>query len=110
MKTPTTDPTLLYRTRDSIVAADALAAAIVHLDLFTTLDREPTDLAGLCRRHGLHPRPGNEFSRPLDLEVVLQHHGAGRQRVRARAGRDSEPSLDAHGSPLIGKLGRLPAH
>ena len=29
-------------------AADALAAAIVHLDLFTALDGEPADVAGMA--------------------------------------------------------------
>jgi len=85
MKTPTTDPTLLYRTRDAIVAADALAAAIVHLDLFTTLDREPTDLAGLCRRHGLHPRPADVRCTLLRAQGLLVHHDAGRRACPATA-------------------------
>lgn len=78
MRAPTTDPTLLYRTRDSIAAADALAAAIVHLDLFTSLDRDPTDLAGLCRRHGLQPRPADVLCTLLAAQGLLAHDDAGR--------------------------------
>ena len=78
MRAPTTDPTFLYRTRDSIAAADALAAAIVHLDLFTALDREPTDLAGICRRHGLHPRPLDVLCTLLCAQQLLTRDTAGR--------------------------------
>ena len=78
MRAPTTDPTLLYRTRDSIAAADALAAAIVHLDLFTALDGEPADVAGICRRHGLHPRPVDVLCTLLCAQQLLARDSAGR--------------------------------
>lgn len=57
MHPPTLDPTAIYRYRDTLAAVDCLAAAIVHLDLFTLLDREPLDAAGLCRRLAIAPRP-----------------------------------------------------
>jgi hypothetical protein len=59
MRCPTTDPSFIYRTRDAIAAPDALAVAIVHLDLFTELARDPTDVPGLCTRLGLHLRPSD---------------------------------------------------
>jgi hypothetical protein len=71
MKSPTTDPTLLYRTRDSIAAADALAVAIVHLDLFTSLACEPSDIAGICARFGLQPRPADVLCTLLCAKGLL---------------------------------------
>ena len=78
MQPPRTDPTLLYRLRDSIAAADALAVAIVHLDLFTDLDREPTDVAGLCRRHDLQPRPADVLCTLLLSQGLLSRDHSGR--------------------------------
>jgi predicted O-methyltransferase YrrM len=77
MQSPTTDPTLIYRTRDAIAAADALAAAIVHLDLFTSLACEPADLAGVCRRHGLHPRPADVLCTLLVAQGLLARDASG---------------------------------
>ena len=77
MQLPTTDPTLIYRTRDAIAATDALAAAIVHLDLFTSLARDPTDLAGVCRRHGLHPRPADVLCTLLVAQGLLARDTSG---------------------------------
>ncbi len=85
MQSPTTDPSVIYRTRDGIAAADALAAAIVHLDLFTALAREPADLAGLCRRHGLHPRPADVLCTLLQAHGLLARDAAGRLAPTATA-------------------------
>ena len=41
---PMTDPTAIYRYRETLAAVDALTAAIVHLDLFTALADNPADL------------------------------------------------------------------
>ena len=57
MQPPVHDAAAIYRYRDTLAAADCLAAAIVHLDLFTLLDREPLDRAAICRRLGIAPRP-----------------------------------------------------
>lgn len=55
---PSTDPALLLRFRDRQYSAEALAAALLHLDLFTWLHRNPgTDTAGLCQALGTVPRP-----------------------------------------------------
>jgi len=56
---PTTDPTPIYRQRDALYAADLVTAGLVHLDVFTWLDRHPSDLAGLCAGLGLAARPAD---------------------------------------------------
>ena len=90
-----TDPSLIYRTRDAIAAADALAAAIIHLDLFTELAREPASLADVCRRHGLHPRPADVLCTLLRSQGLLAHDAAGRL-VPSATGRE----FLVAGSPL----------
>src|SRR6266571_8790706 len=57
LRTPATDPISIYRYRDGLYAADLLTAAISHLDLFTWLNEQPSDLATICRALELHPRP-----------------------------------------------------
>jgi hypothetical protein len=57
---PTTDPTLLYRTRDGIYAADLLVAAVAHLDLFTWMaSRSEASLDAICERFSLARRPAD---------------------------------------------------
>ena len=54
----TTDPTLLYRLRDGVYAADLLIVATVDLDLFSWLGRRGGADAGvICRELGLAGRP-----------------------------------------------------
>jgi predicted O-methyltransferase YrrM len=54
---PETDPVSIYRVRDGIYASDMLLAAIVHLDLFSWLDRHPATRDGICRAFETTPRP-----------------------------------------------------
>lgn len=54
---PATDPTTLYRYRDALYAEDLLIVGLIQLDLFSGLAAEPTDAAGIARRHGLTARP-----------------------------------------------------
>jgi SAM-dependent methyltransferase len=54
---PRTDPTSIYRYRDGLYAADLLTAALAHLDFFTWLDENPSDLETICRSLGLQERP-----------------------------------------------------
>jgi predicted O-methyltransferase YrrM len=54
---PRTDPTGLLRYRDGIYAADFLACAIVHLDLFTWLDGHPSSAREICDHFEVDPRP-----------------------------------------------------
>jgi hypothetical protein len=77
MHLPATDPSLIYRTRDAIAAPDALTVAIVHLDLFTELASVPVDLAGLCERLGLHPRPTDVLCTLLVAQGLLARSAAG---------------------------------
>ena len=54
---PATDPTSIYRYRDGLYAADLLTAAIVWLDLFSWLARNPSDPEAICRQFSIKPRP-----------------------------------------------------
>lgn len=81
MLRPATDPTAIYRYRDTLAAVDALAAAIVHLDLFTTLAREPADLDEVCRRFGLHRRPADVLCTLLAANGLLWRDDVGRLQV-----------------------------
>jgi predicted O-methyltransferase YrrM len=81
MKSPTTDPTAIYRYRDSLAAVDALAVAIVHLDLFTALAHEPADLDGICRRFSLHHRPADVLCTLLAANGLVRRDPAGRLHV-----------------------------
>ena len=56
---PASDPTPVYRHRDGLYAADLVTAGLVSLDVFTWLDRHPSDLAGLCAGLGIHARPAD---------------------------------------------------
>ncbi len=56
---PACDPTPLYRHRDGLYAPDLVTAGLVSLDVFTWLDRHPTDLDGLCAGLGIHARPAD---------------------------------------------------
>jgi 3-hydroxy-5-methyl-1-naphthoate 3-O-methyltransferase len=56
---PATDPTPVYRHRDALYAPDLVTAGLVHLDVFTWLDRHPSDLDGLCAGLGIEPRPAD---------------------------------------------------
>jgi predicted O-methyltransferase YrrM len=54
---PLTDPVSIYRVRDGIYAADMLLAAIVHLDLFSWLEKNPATRADVCRAFETTARP-----------------------------------------------------
>jgi predicted O-methyltransferase YrrM len=54
---PHTDPVDIYRIRDGIYAADMLLAAIVHLDLFSWLDKNPATKADLSQAFETKARP-----------------------------------------------------
>ena len=56
---PASDPTPVYRYRDGLYAPDLVTAALVSLDVFTWLDRHPSDLAALCAGLGIHARPAD---------------------------------------------------
>jgi predicted O-methyltransferase YrrM len=85
MQSPASSADFIYRTRDAIAAADALAVAIVHLDLFTSLDRSPADVAGVATRFGLHRRPVDVLCTLLLAQGLLVRDAAGLLRPTATA-------------------------
>jgi predicted O-methyltransferase YrrM len=85
MQPPASSADFIYRTRDAIMAADALAVAIVHLDLFTVVDRSPADVAGLCDRFELHRRPVDVLCTLLIAQGLLARDAAGRLHPTATA-------------------------
>jgi len=74
---PATDPTAIYRYRESLAAVDALTAAIVHLDLFTALADSPADLPTICQRFSIHPRPASTLCTLLVANGLLRRDGNG---------------------------------
>jgi len=72
---PVTDPTAIYRYRESLAAVDALTAAIVHLDLFTALADSPADLPTICRRFSIHQRPTSTLCTLLIANGLLRRDG-----------------------------------
>ena len=54
---PKTDPLEIYRYRDGMYAVDLLTAAVVHLDFFTWLAKNPSDAASICAHFGTTARP-----------------------------------------------------
>ena len=72
MPTPVTDPTAIYRYRETLAAIDALTAAIVHLDLFTALADHPADLPSICRQFSIHPRPTDTLCTLLIANGLLR--------------------------------------
>jgi SAM-dependent methyltransferase len=73
---PQTDPESLYRWRDGLYAADLLTAAIAGLDLFSWLDEQPSDLDGICRGLGIHPRPADVMLTLCVAMGLLERDGA----------------------------------
>lgn len=99
MHKPGHDPSAIYRYRDCLAAADCLCAAIVNLDLFTLLDRQPRDLLGVCRALAIQPRPAdvmltlcaaNGFV-ARDPQGVFHVTGLAREFLVDGAARDARP-------------------
>jgi 3-hydroxy-5-methyl-1-naphthoate 3-O-methyltransferase len=56
---PATDPVAIYRVRDALYAPDLLLTALVHLDLFSWLDRQPATRAEICHALDIVDRPAD---------------------------------------------------
>ncbi len=56
-KSPSSDPTAVYRYRDGLYAADLLACALVSLDFFTWLEKSPATTKEICRHFEITERP-----------------------------------------------------
>jgi hypothetical protein len=72
---PATDPTTLLRCRDGIYAADFLACAIVHLDLFTRLADHPATLEEICTDLAIHERPADVMLTLCRARGLLESDG-----------------------------------
>lgn len=74
---PETDPLELYRLRDGFYATDLLAAALVHLDLFSHLADKPSSLGEICRDRQWARRP-TDVLLTLLTALALVENRAGR--------------------------------
>src|SRR5262245_31536326 len=72
---PQTDPTDLYRPRDSIYAADLLITGLVHLDFFSWLQARPSDKAAICRDLQISERPTDVMLTLFTAMELIEHHG-----------------------------------
>lgn len=54
---PSSDPLRIYQYRDCLYAVDLIAAALVHLDFFTWLEKNPSSKEAICAHFGTTERP-----------------------------------------------------
>jgi acetylserotonin N-methyltransferase len=69
---PRTDPTLIYRYRDALHAADLLVVGL-HLDFFSWLDTHPSTKAEVCAAHGFADRPADVLLTLFSAMGFLHH-------------------------------------
>jgi predicted O-methyltransferase YrrM len=74
---PRTDPLEIYRYRDGLYAADLLTAAVVHLDFFSWLAANPSNLAGVCRQFGFAERPVDVMLTLFAANNLVERDAAG---------------------------------
>ncbi|MFO1459943.1 MAG: methyltransferase [Verrucomicrobiota bacterium] len=84
---PLSDPTRAYHYRDGLYAADLIAAALVHFDLFTALVHQPATLSAIQARHGFAERPADVLLTLCVANGFLERDAMGVYRVTP-AGRD----------------------
>lgn len=65
---PKTDPTEIFRLRDSLYVVDLAAAALTGLDFFTWLSKKPATKEAICQGLGIQERPADVM---LTLFVAL---------------------------------------
>jgi predicted O-methyltransferase YrrM len=75
LQEPVTDPTPIYRVRDSLLAADLLSAAIVHYDLFTWLAENPSTLGAICAHYDFQLRPADVLMTLATAMGLVQEAG-----------------------------------
>ena len=78
---PTSDPTLLYRYRDAMYAADMLIVGL-HLDLFTRLASQPSTQPEICAAFDLTPRPTDVMLTLFSAMGLLERTGEVHQLTR----------------------------
>lgn len=74
-RAPLTDPSRIYRYRDGLYAVDLLTAAIVHLNFFTWLAANPSDLDGISAGLGLARRPADVLLTLLTANGFVTRQG-----------------------------------
>ena len=72
---PATDPTSIYRYRDGLYATDLLACALVSLDFFTWLDRNPSTTKEICSHFNITERPTDVMLTLFASMNLLQREG-----------------------------------
>jgi predicted O-methyltransferase YrrM len=58
-KIPETSPSRIISIRESAFAGDLFITAVSYLDFFNRLDKETSDIAGICRIFGIKERPAD---------------------------------------------------
>ena len=71
---PHSDPTLVYRYRDGLYAADLLIVGL-HLDFFSWLAANPSTKAQICAAHGFVDRPADVLLTLFSAMGFLHHSG-----------------------------------
>jgi len=71
---PQSDPTLLYRYRDTMYAADMLIVGL-HLDLFTRLASQPKTMDEICAGFDITPRPTDVMLTLFSAMALLERSG-----------------------------------
>jgi predicted O-methyltransferase YrrM len=72
--TPASDPTLLYRYRDAMYAADMLIVGL-HLELFTRLASQPSRMDDICAALDITPRPTDVMLTLFSAMGLLERSG-----------------------------------
>jgi len=100
---PKSDPTPLLRYRDGIYAADFLACAIVHLDLFSWLAESPASLEEICEHCGIHERPADVLMTLACANGLVEREGdrfSATELCREHLGRNSPWALGSYYASL----------
>jgi len=72
---PKTNPLEIYRYRDGLYAVDLLTAAVVYLDFFTWLAKNPSDAAAICAHFGTAARPTDVMLTLFTANGFITSHG-----------------------------------
>jgi 3-hydroxy-5-methyl-1-naphthoate 3-O-methyltransferase len=75
-RSPTTDPTQVYRYRDGLYAQDMLIVGIVWLDLFSWLEKNPADMEIIMRQFELTARPTDVMLTLFVAMGLLERRGS----------------------------------
>ena len=100
---PKSDPTPLLRYRDGIYAADFLACAILHLDLFNWLTSASASLEEICEHCQIHERPADVLMTLACANGLVEKEGdrfLATELCREHLGHDSPWALESYYASL----------